>query len=50
MANKLYANAVQEGQDAADQAEKNAKDDTDTKLKNYSTTVENEQRNQSGGG
>lgn len=40
MANKLYANAVQEGQDAADQAEKNAKDDTDTKLKNYSTTVE----------
>lgn len=38
MANKLYANAVQEGQDAADQAEKNAKDDTDTKLKNYSTT------------
>lgn len=40
MANKLYANAVQEGQDAADQAEKNAKDDTDTKLKNYSTTAE----------
>ena len=40
MANKLYANAVQEGQDAADQAEKNAKADTDTKLKNYSTTVE----------
>lgn len=40
MANKLYANAVQEGQDAADQAEKNAKTDTDTKLKNYSTTVE----------
>ena len=40
MTNKLYANAVQEGQDAADQAEKNAKDDTDTKLKNYSTTVE----------
>ena len=40
MANKLYANAVQEGQDAADQAEKNAKDDTDTKLKKYSTTVE----------
>lgn len=40
MANKLYANAVQEGQDAADQAEKSAKDDTDTKLKNYSTTVE----------
>lgn len=40
MANKLYANAVQEGQDAADQAEKNAKDDTDTKLKNYFTTVE----------
>lgn len=40
MANKLYANAVQEGQDAANQAEKNAKDDTDTKLKNYSTTVE----------
>lgn len=40
MANKLYANAVQEGQDAADHAEKNAKDDTDTKLKNYSTTVE----------
>ena len=40
MANKLYANAVQEGQNAADQAEKNAKDDTDTKLKNYSTTVE----------
>lgn len=40
MANKLYVNAVQEGQDAADQAEKNAKDDTDTKLKNYSTTVE----------
>jgi hypothetical protein len=40
MANKLYANAVREGQDAADQAEKNAKDDTDTKLKNYSTTVE----------
>lgn len=40
MANKLYANAVQESQDAADQAEKNAKDDTDTKLKNYSTTVE----------
>lgn len=40
MANKLYANAVQEGQDAAGQAEKNAKDDTDTKLKNYSTTVE----------
>ena len=40
MANKLYANAVQEGQGAADQAEKNAKDDTDTKLKNYSTTVE----------
>lgn len=40
MANKLYANAAQEGQDAADQAEKNAKDDTDTKLKNYSTTVE----------
>ena len=40
MTNKLYANAVQEGRDAADQAEKNAKDDTDTKLKNYSTTVE----------
>lgn len=40
MANKFYANAVQEGQDAADQAEKNAKTDTDTKLKNYSTTVE----------
>lgn len=40
MTNKLYANAVQEGQDAADQAEKNAKDDTDTKLKNYSTIVE----------
>lgn len=40
MANKLYANAVQEGQDAANQAEKNAKTDTDTKLKNYSTTVE----------
>lgn len=40
MANKLYANAVQEGQDAADQAEKNAKDDTDTKLLNYSTTLE----------
>lgn len=40
MTNKLYANAVQEGQDAADQAEKNAKTDTDTKLKNYSTTVE----------
>ena len=38
MANKLYANAVQEGQDAADQAEKNAKADTDTKLKSYSTT------------
>lgn len=40
MANKLYADAVQEGQNAADAAEKNAKDDTDTKLKNYSTTVE----------
>lgn len=40
MANKLYADAVQEGQEAADSAEKNAKDDTDTKLKNYSTTVE----------
>lgn len=40
MANKLYANAVQEGQDAADQAEKNAKADTDTKLLNYSTTLE----------
>lgn len=40
MANKLYADAVQEGQEAADFAEKNAKDDTDTKLKNYSTTVE----------
>ena len=40
MANKLYADAVQEGQTAADNAEKNAKDDTDTKLKNYSTTVE----------
>lgn len=40
MANELYDNAVQEGQDAADQAEKNAKDDTDAKLKNYSTTVE----------
>lgn len=40
MANKLYADAVQEGQEAADTAEKNAKDDTDTKLKNYSTTVE----------
>lgn len=39
MANKLYANAVQEGQDAADQAEKNAKADTDTKLLNYSTTL-----------
>lgn len=40
MANKLYADAIQEGQEAADSAEKNAKDDTDTKLKNYSTTVE----------
>ena len=40
MANKLYADAVQEGQEAAGSAEKNAKDDTDTKLKNYSTTVE----------
>lgn len=40
MANKIYADAVQEGQEAADSAEKNAKDDTDTKLKNYSTTVE----------
>jgi hypothetical protein len=40
MTNKLYANAVQEGQDAADQAEKNAKADTDTKLLNYSTTLE----------
>lgn len=40
MANKLYANAVQEGQNAADQAEKNAKADTDTKLLNYSTTLE----------
>lgn len=40
MANKLYANAVQEGQDAADQAEKNAEADTDTKLLNYSTTLE----------
>ena len=40
MTNKLYADAVQEGQEAADSAEKNAKDDTDTKLKNYSTTVE----------
>ena len=40
MANKLYADAVQEGQTAADNAEKNAKDDTDTKLKNYSTIVE----------
>lgn len=40
MANKLYADAAQEGQEAADSAEKNAKDDTDTKLKNYSTTVE----------
>ena len=40
MANKLYANALQEGQDAADQAEKNAKADTDTKLLNYSTTLE----------
>lgn len=40
MANKLYADAVQEGQEAADSAEENAKDDTDTKLKNYSTTVE----------
>ena len=40
MANKLYADAVQEGQEAADTAEKNVKDDTDTKLKNYSTTVE----------
>lgn len=40
MANKLYADAVQEGQEAADSAEKNAKDDTDTKLLNYSTTLE----------
>ena len=40
MANKLYADAVQEGQEAAGSAEKNAKDDTDTKLKNYSTTFE----------
>ena len=40
MANKLYADAVQEGQTAADQAEKNAKADTDTKLLNYSTTLE----------
>ena len=40
MANKLYTDAVKEGQEAADSAEKNAKDDTDTKLKNYSTTVE----------
>lgn len=38
MANKLYADAVQEGQTAADNAEKNAKADTDEKLKNYSTT------------
>lgn len=40
MANKIYADAVQEGQAAADQAEKNAKADTDTKLLNYSTTME----------
>ena len=40
MANKLYADAVQEGQTAADNAEKNAKADTDTKLLNYSTTLE----------
>lgn len=40
MANKLYANATKAGQDAADQAEKNAKADTDTKLLNYSTTLE----------
>ena len=40
MANKLYADAVQEGQTAADNAEKNAKDDTDTKLLKYSTTLE----------
>ena len=38
MANKLYADAVQEGQTAADNAEKNAKADTDEKLKSYSTT------------
>lgn len=40
MANKLYADAVQEGQEAADSAEKNAKADTDTKLLDYSTTLE----------
>lgn len=40
MANKLYADAVQEGQTAADNAEKNAKADTDTKLLKYSTTLE----------